>query len=284
MKVNITSTPGILLTDRLPILLCCVLLLLVSCATVPHSGRRQLNFVSDQQLDSLGAQAFKEIVSREPISEDKQLTKAVKQVADRITKVADETDKPGFDWQFRLIDRDIPNAFVLPGGRVVIYKGILPLAKNEAGLAAIIGHEVAHAVARHGAERLSQQLTLKGITTIGSEIFRSNDGNLDAKSRAIIGALGFGATVGVILPFSRTHELEADKIGQIYMAKAGYDPEEAVRLWQRMGELDKGSIPVWLSTHPPDQARLEHLRERLPEARKLYDQAKERLGVGATLD
>ncbi len=272
------------MTARLPILLCFILSFLISCATVPHSGRRQLNFVSDQQLDSLGAQAFKEIISREPISEDKQLTKAVKQVADRITKVADETDNPGFDWQFKLIDRDVPNAFVLPGGRVVIYKGILPLAKNEAGLAAIIGHEVAHAVARHGAERLSQQLTLKGITTIGSEIFRSNDGNLDAKSRAIIGALGFGATVGVILPFSRTHELEADKIGQIYMAKAGYDPEEAVRLWKRMGELNKGSIPVWLSTHPPDEERLDSLRERLPEARKLYGQAKERFGVGATLD
>ena len=272
------------MTVRLVILLCSVLSFVVSCATVPHSGRRQLNFVSDQQLNSLGEQAFREIVSREPVSEDKQLTKTVKQVADRITKVADETDKPGFGWQFKLIDRDVPNAFVLPGGRVVIYKGILPLAKNEAGLAAIIGHEVAHAVARHGAERLSQQLTLKGITTIGSEIFKSNDGTLDAKSRAMIGALGFGATVGVILPFSRTHELEADKIGQIYMAKAGYDPEEAVRLWKRMGEISKGSIPVWLSTHPPEEARLENLRERLPEARKLYDEANEKLGVGARID
>lgn len=268
----------------MPVVVFCCFFILLSCATVPHTGRRQLNFVSDQQLNSLGARAFTEIIAREPVSEDKRLTEMVKRVADRIAKVADESDNPGFKWEFRLIDKDVPNAFVLPGGKIVIYKGILPLAKNEAGLAAVIGHEAAHAVARHGGERLSQQLTLEGVSAIGSEIFRSSDGKLDSKSRAIIGALGFGATVGVILPFSRTHELEADKIGQIYMAKAGYDPQEAVTLWERMAQINKPPIPSWLSTHPPDEVRIKNLKERLPEAKKLFEQAKEKFGVGAKLD
>lgn len=266
------------------IITCFSALALLACASVPHTGRRQLNFVSDQQLNALGAKAFDEILAREPVSGDRNLTEKVKRVADRIGKAAEETDKPGFKWDVRLIDKDVPNAFCLPGGKIVIYRGILPYARTEAGLAAIIGHEVAHAVARHGGERLSQQLTLEGVSAIGAEIFRMSDGKLDARSRAIIGALGFGATVGVILPFSRTHEFEADRIGQTYMAKAGYDPEEAVRLWERMGAIKKPPIPPWLSTHPPDEERVKKLIELLPEARKTYDNARERIGLGATLD
>lgn len=259
-------------------------MLLAACATVPHTGRKQLNFVSDKQLNALGAKAYSEVLTREPLSKNKKLNDTVKRVADRISKIADETDKPGFEWDVKLIDKDVPNAFCLPGGKLVIYKGILPFAKTEAGLAAIIGHEVAHAVARHGGERLSQQLTLEGVSAIGSEIFRSTDGKLDAKTRAVIGALGLGATIGVILPYSRTHEFEADRIGQTYMAKAGYDPEEAVRLWDRMASIKKPPIPPWLSTHPADEERVKKLSELTPDAQKQYSQAKDKFGLGIQLD
>lgn len=269
---------------RSSLLISCCMLLVVSCATVPHTGRKQLNFVSDRQLNALGAKAFGEILAREPVSGNDAANQLVKRVAERIGKAADDTDKPGFEWDIKLIDKDVPNAFCLPGGKIVIYKGILPYAKTEAGLAAIIGHEVAHAVARHGGERLSQQLTLEGASAIGSEIFRSTDGKLDARSRAIIGALGFGATVGVILPFSRTHEFEADRIGQTYMAKAGYDPEEAVRLWERMATIKKPPIPPWLSTHPADEERVKKLVELTPEAKRLFLESKDKVGIGSTLD
>lgn len=272
------------MTARSLTVFCIALLMLCACATVPHTGRKQLNFVSDSQLNALGAKAFSEIVAKEPISKNSSVNQTVERVAQRIIKVANQSDKPGFEWDVRVIDKDVPNAFCLPGGKIVIYKGILPYAKNEAGLAAIIGHEVAHAVARHGGERLSQQLTLEGVSAIGSEIFRSSDGKLDAKTRAIIGALGFGATVGVILPFSRTHEFEADKIGQTYMAKAGYDSQEAVTLWERMSQINKPPIPPWLSTHPADADRIKKLQELTPEAQKRYSEAEEKFGLGARLD
>ncbi len=265
-------------------MLCCFALSLVACATVPHTGRKQLNFVSDKQLNSIGAKAYSEILKREPVSENKTLNETVKRVADRIGKVADETDKPGFEWDVRLIDQDIPNAFCLPGGKIIVYKGILPYAKTEAGLAAIIGHEVAHAVARHGAERLSQQMALQGVGAVGSEIFKSTDGKLDEKTRAIIGALGFGATIGVILPYSRTHEFEADRIGQTYMASAGYEPEEAVKLWSRMSAIKKPPIPPWLSTHPADQDRVNKLIESSPDAQKKYQEVRDKIGQGVQLD
>lgn len=267
--------------NRLLILL--VLVLVVACASVPHTGRRQFNVVSDHQMNQLAIKAFQQLVEKEPEASDERMKKMVKQVADRVSKAAEIIDQPKFNWDVRLIDRDIPNAFCLPGGKIVVYTGILPYALNEAGLAAIIAHEVAHAVARHGGERMSQQLALKGAVLAGGEILKKEDGTIDNKSKMLLGALGLGATVGVILPYSRTHEFEADQIGQMYMARAGYDPAEAIKLWTRMSKIKKPPIPVWLSTHPADDDRLRKLAEFLPEARKHYSEAPVKYGRGSLL-
>jgi predicted Zn-dependent protease len=160
---------------------------------------------------------------------------------------------------------------------------MIPYARNEAGLAAVIAHETAHAVARHGGERVSQQLALKGAMSAGGEILKKEDGSLDTKARVALGALGMGGTIGVVLPYSRVHEFEADRIGQIYMAAAGYDPSEAARLWDRLSKIKKPPIPVWLSTHPADEERVRKLREFLPEAQKYYAQAPTKFGVGTPL-
>lgn len=265
------------------VVLVVVLLALTACASVPHTGRRQFNLISDSQLNAVGLKAFGEIVSKEPELKDERLTEFVKKVAGRVSKAAEAIDKPGFQWDVRVVDRDVANAFCLPGGKIVVYSGMFPYAKTEAGLAAIIAHEVAHAVVRHGGERVSQNLALKGALSVGAEVLKGEKGKLDEKSKLLLGALGMGGTVGVILPYSRVHEFEADRIGQIYMAKAGYDPAEAVTLWERMAKIKKPPIPVWLSTHPADEDRVRKLREFLPDAQKFYQEAPTKYGPGALL-
>lgn len=260
-----------------------VLVMIASCASVPHTGRRQFNVVSDDQLNTLGLRAFNEIVAKEPQSKDKRLTEIVARIVDKVSKAAEVVDKPGFQWDIRVVEKDTPNAFCLPGGKIVVYSGIVPYARNEAGLAAVIAHEVAHAVARHGGERLSQHAALKGAVSVGGEIMKSEDGKLDQKSRLLLGALGLGGTVGIVLPYSRVHEFEADRIGQMYMARAGYDPKSSIDLWTRMSQIKKPPIPAWLSTHPSDEARVQKLKEFLPDAMKSYAEAPEKHGLGVPL-
>jgi metalloendopeptidase OMA1, mitochondrial len=260
-----------------------LVLVIAACATVPHTGRRQFNMVPDQQLNSLANKAFTEVLDKEPKCQDPKLNEIAQRVADRISEAAEAIDKPAFKWDLRVVNKDVPNAFCLPGGKIVVYTGIIPYVKNEAGLAAVVAHEVAHAVTRHGGERMSQQLALKGAMTVGGEMLKKKDGTLDKASRVILGALGMGGTVGVILPYSRIHELEADRIGQLYMAKAGYDPTESANLWERMSKIQKPPIPVWLSTHPADEERVRKLRESLPEAQKAYAQSPVKYGLGTQL-
>lgn len=257
-----------------------LLMLVCACASVPHTGRRQFNVMSEEQMNALALKAFNEIVKEQPEAQDERIKGIVKRVTDRVAQAAEAIDHPKFNWDVRVIQNDKPNAFCLPGGKIVVFTGIMPYAKNEAGLAAIIAHEVAHAVARHGGERLSQRLALQGALSIGAEAIKGKDGKLSTRTRLALGALGLGGMVGVILPFSRVHEFEADRIGQIYMARAGYDPAEAVRLWDRLSKIKKPPIPVWLSTHPADQDRVRKMREFLPDARKFYNEApvKHRLG------
>jgi len=264
-------------------LLTVAFLITVGCASVPHTGRRQFNMVPDDQLNALGMKAFQEVLSKEPEATDKRLVDMVQRVADRVSAAAEALDKPRFKWQAKLVNKDIPNAVCLPGGKIIVFSGILPYAKNEAGLAAIIAHEVAHAVARHGGERLSQQVALRGALSAGGELLRNKDGTLDTRSRILLGALGLGGTLGIVLPYSRTHEFEADRIGQLYLAKAGYDPAEAVRLWSRMAKIQKPPIPVWLSTHPADEDRVAELRKFLPDAQKFYGEAPVKFGAGEPL-
>lgn len=262
-----------------------LIFLLLGCASVPHTGRRQFNMVSDSRLDAVGLQVFNEIVTHAPQSTDQRLTEIVEKVARRVAKAAESVDKPGFKWDIKVIDDDSPNAVCLPGGKIIVQSGILPYAKNEAGLAAIIAHEVAHAVARHSGERLSQQMALHGALSVGGEMLKKKEGEaLSNSAKILLGVLGIGGTVGVVLPYSRVHEFEADRIGQIYMARAGYDPAEAPRFWERMSKINKPPIPVWLSTHPADEDRVRKLREFLPEAQKVYSEATVKYGIGNALE
>lgn len=270
-------------TSRRLFALIAVSLSILACASVPHTGRRQLNFVSDHQLNALGLKAFQEIVSSEQESRNQRLGKIAERVGARISKAAEALDKPDFAWDVRLIEKDVPNAVCLPGGKIIIFTGILPYAKNEAGLAAIVGHEVAHAVARHGGERLSQSLSLRAALALGSELWKKRAGKLTRQAQQVLAALGLGAEVGVLLPYTRLHEEEADEIGQIYMAAAGYDPRASIGLWERMGEIKKPPIPVWLSTHPSDKQRIADLKAHLPNAMRYYQDATERHGLGSIL-
>jgi len=246
------------------------------CATVEGTGRTQLMLISAPQEQALGAEAYEEILSKERISDDERMTRIVRRVGERIAAVADQ---PDFDWEFNVIDSEQINAFCLPGGKIAVYTGILPIMKNEAGLAAVMGHEVAHAVARHGGERISQQLGAQ----LALELASAGLGEMSPKNKELaLGALGAGVNVGVMLPFSRSHELEADELGLDLAAEAGYDPREAVRLWERMEAAGKGKPPEFLSTHPHEQRRISELQAQMPDALRHYEAAPHQHGLGET--
>jgi predicted Zn-dependent protease len=243
-------------------------LLFAACATVPYTGRRQLALVSppDQEIQAL----YDAMKRRTPVSRDPRGNEMVQAVGRRIAAVA---DRPDWRWEFTLFDDDKQvNAFALPGGRVGVYSGMLPVAKDEAGLAVVIGHEVAHAIANHGAERASQG-TLLGI--LGQGLAAAAGGSMDpATLQLLMGAYGLGAQVGVLLPFGRAQESEADEIGLILMAKAGYDPRAALDFWERMSKVERqqAAPPEFLSTHPAYGTRVERIRAALPRALAHYDE------------
>ncbi len=241
--------------------------MLWGCATVPVSGRSQLLLISEEQEKALGVKAYKEILSKAKISQDPKVVSLVNRVGRRIAEVAGRRD---YDWEFAVIDNDkTVNAFALPGGKVAVYTGILPYTKNEAGLAFVLGHEVGHAIARHGGERISQQLLVQvGQEGLNIAIAKKSP----AAIQSINQAYGIATAVGVLLPFSRTQEKEADRIGLVLMARAGYNPREAIKFFERMMALkDKAkALPEFLSTHPVDETRIRQLREYIPEAMKFY--------------
>jgi predicted Zn-dependent protease len=246
-----------------------VALTLFACASVPYTRRSQLILLPESQEVELGVAAYREVLKKERVITDRQIAAPVERVGQRIARVA---EKPDYKWEFRVIDSpETLNAFALPGGKVAVYTGLFPVAKDEAGLAAVMGHEVAHALARHAGERMSQSLILQlGAVGVAAALGGSDPFTRDA----IMQAFGLGAQVGVILPFSRSQESEADRIGLILMAKAGYDPEAALALWQRMEEAGKkerrAQPPEFLSTHPSYGARQSNIRAWLPEARRHY--------------
>jgi predicted Zn-dependent protease len=188
----------------------------------------------------------------------------VREVGERIARAA---QKPSYHWEFAVIKKDEANAFALPGGKVAVYTGIFPLAQDTAGLAAVVGHEVGHVLARHAGERMSQGLLLDVVLSLGAAAL---GGSSPETRRLIYQALGLGAQIGYVLPFSRSQEAEADYIGLLLMAKAGYDPEAALVLWQRFAEHDKQRPPELLSTHPDPATRARNMRKWLPEAKKYY--------------
>jgi predicted Zn-dependent protease len=243
------------------------LVLVAACVTAPYTNRSQLILLSEGEETQLGAAAYREVLQEEKVLRDPEVNAIVRRVGERIARAA---EKPDYRWEFTVIDdpRQV-NAFALPGGKVAVYTGLFPVAQDEAGLAAVMGHEVAHALARHGAERMSQGVVAQ-VAATGLAVAVS--GSSPATRNAVMGAFGLGTQVGVLLPFSRTQESEADHIGLILMAKAGYDPAAALGLWKRMESNATGGQgpPEFLSTHPAYGTRQSTIESWLPEARTYY--------------
>ena len=241
--------------------------IVTACETVPYTGRSQLQFMSPEQESQLGAQTFQQTLAKAKLSSDAGASEMVTRVGSRIAAV---TGHPEYKWEYRLIQDDKQaNAFALPGGKVAVYTGILPITRDENGLAAVLGHEIGHVVARHGGERISQQMLVNvGLETTMAALSRGNP----ATVQSVASLLGAGATVGVLLPWSRAQESEADHLGLILMAKAGYDPHAARDLWVRMAAASQGlgKPPELRSTHPSEPTRIRQIEVWMPEAMQAY--------------
>ncbi|MCK6519018.1 M48 family metallopeptidase [Myxococcota bacterium] len=244
-----------------------------AAAKVPVTGRRQFNLIPDALMRQLGESSYKSTLADVKLSTGNENSQAIKSVGQAIAKAANQKS---YDWEFKLIqENDTINAWCMPGGKIAVYTGLLPVVQNEAGLAFVMGHEVGHATAHHGAERLSQQLAVLG--GMGAlYLYLDNKSEMSTEQKAIVvAAMGAGAQVGVILPFSRLHEKEADVIGMMYMAKAGYPPSESIDVWDRMAKASGGGgTPAFLSTHPSEDKRQENLKDWMPQAKKRYERNK----------
>ena len=248
---------------------------LVACSAAPYTGRRQVILVSEGEEAALGEDAYSHILRDSVISHQPEAERIVRKVGERIARVADRTN---YRWEFTIInDPETVNAFALPGGKVATYTGIFTPARDEAGLAVVLGHEIAHALARHPAERMSQGLLLQlGGVGLGVAL-----GKNPTIANQVLQAYGIGTGVGVALPFSRSQETEADRIGLILMAKAGYDPRVALQVWDRMEKKEggKGAPPEFLSTHPGYETRVQQIRSFMPEALSYYRSSNERVAM-----
>lgn len=256
-----------------------VAIILWSCTTVPISGRKQLNMLPESQMMSMSLTQYQSFLNENPpVANNMEQTKLVKRVGQRISHAVEKYMKTnnmshrikGFKWEFNLVDENTVNAWCMPGGKVVIYTGILPVTKTEEGLAVVMGHEIAHAIARHGNERMSQGMVSQGITT-GLAVAMSEK---PAVTQAIfLGAVGAASGVGM-LAFGRNQESEADKLGMVFMAMAGYQAAEAIPFWGRMkvaGGVD--GTPEFLRSHPSHDIRIERIKDWLPNAEAYYEKA-----------
>jgi metalloendopeptidase OMA1, mitochondrial len=258
--------------------------LLAACETAPVTGRSQLMLVSESEERQMGERAYSQLLAREPqLRDGGWANTTVERVGRRIADAAENPPPkmwkaPHYDWEFRVINKDVPNAFCLPGGKIGVNTGLLAVVQSDAELAAVVGHEVAHALARHAAERLSdQRAATVALTaaTVALAVLGARSGNTSPGTSAAISvaalAAGAGVNYGILLPMSRKHESEADHIGLVLMAMAGYDPHAAITLWERLASLNKGQKgPQWLSTHPTDEARIADIKSWVPEAMKYY--------------
>jgi predicted Zn-dependent protease len=247
-----------------------LILLMAGCASAPYTGRRQLLFTSEGSETRMGYQAFQQIQRHYQVSRDPDTNALVTKVGRRIAEAA---QRPDYRWEFVVLEGKEANAFCLPGGKVGVFTGILKYTRDEAGMATVISHEVAHALARHAGERLSQSMLAQaGGLGLGAAL--GGVGSLAGS--AIMQGYSLGTQLGILLPYSRSQETEADHIGVILMAKAGYDPDQALEFWRRMMTDEKGSkLPQFMSTHPSDASRLKELEAFLPEARQYYVPAPE---------
>ena len=253
---------------------CC--LFVVSCASVPVTGRKQISLVSNSEITALSNEEYKDILSQSKIETGTANARMVQEVGQKIARAAEQfltengqkNQLSDYNWEFNLIKEDnTVNAFCMPGGKIVVYTGILPYTKNADGLAVVIGHEVAHAIANHGAERMSQNI----LVGIGGNILGAATKNQSDQTKQLFGmAYGVGSQVGVLLPYSRSHESEADRIGLILTARAGYNPNYAVAFWTDMSEKSNNSSFDLLSTHPSASKRISDIKKYLPEALQYY--------------
>jgi predicted Zn-dependent protease len=252
-----------------------ILLVLVGCSTVALTGRKQIMLVSDAQILEASNLHYAEFMSTAKLSTNTAATKQIQKIGVNIATAVEtylkengrEADLAGFSWAFSLVEDPNINAFCVPGGKVVFYEGILPICADENGLAVVMGHEIAHAVAKHGNERMSQQILAQtGMSVAGVALSSTSE-----LTQQLMGSVfGLGVNYGLILPYSRKHEYEADRLGMIFMAMAGYDPAGAVAFWERMTAGKDGSVPEFLSTHPSDTKRIQAMQKVLPEAQGYY--------------
>lgn len=249
---------------------------LAHCASTPSGGSAFMLFTEEFEKD-IGESAFKDYLSRVQLSGDTRMKEILVRVGNRIAKAS---PRPGYPWQFELISSSQVNAFSTSGGKVAFYEGIMKICQNEAGLATVMGHEVGHSVSRHMGQRLSQALSLTAVE-IGVAVGVKDQSKRDA----ILAAVAIGGEFGIILPFSRIHEFEADNLGFQYMAKAGYDPDEAIAFWERFAAVTGGgnNLGEFFSTHPATLNRIKEMRSFLPWARKFYQAAPQKYGAGEML-
>jgi len=247
---------------------CAIVLGVAGCQKNPETGRRQLLLVSEAHERELGAASYQKVLATQRISRDPRETEPLARVGARIAAAA---AKPDFHWEFHVIEDDRTlNAWCLPGGKIAFYSGIFPVLENEAGMAFVMGHEVAHALLHHSAERMSEQMVAQGITTLVHLSVHQADPRHEA---IVMTGFGMATQVGVMLPFSRQHEAEADRVGLELMAKAGYDPHAAVDVWKRMSAMNPKQPPAWLSTHPSHESRIADMEKHLPGALALYERS-----------
>ena len=252
-----------------------VVALLAACATVPVTGRKQLSMISDGEMQAMSYQQYAEVIAQSELSDDAEATAMIQRCGQRIQRAVEQyfaeegigDHLHGYQWEFNLIESDQVNAWCMPGGKVAFYTGILPVCQDELGVAVVMGHEVAHAIAEHGAERMSQGL----LTQMGGVALSEAVKNEPEQTQALwMTAFAVGAQYGAMLPYSRLHESEADHMGLIFMAMAGYDPRAAPEFWTRMASLGGEKPPEILSTHPSDETRIRNLNEKMPDALQYY--------------
>ena len=249
------------------------LVVFAGCSTVAVSERQQLSLVPDSDLLAMSKDQYARVIAQGPLSQDQKQVERIRRIGNDIRRAVERyaaennrtSDLQGYEWEFNLIESDQVNAWCMPGGKVAFYTGILPVCQTDDGIAVVMGHEVAHAVAKHGAEKMSQQM----VAQFGQQALGALLSTKSAETQAIfMTAYGAGAQYGALLPFSRKMESEADHLGLVFMAMAGYDPEAAIPFWRRMSSLKEGSAPPeFTSTHPSDESRIRQIQEWLPEAK-----------------
>ena len=251
-----------------------VLVFMVACVKLPEGGKSAFLLTSPSFENNLGEEGYQDVLKKEKINKDPRLNGILQRVGKRVAAQTGQS----YNWEFTLIESEQLNAWCMPGGKVAFYTGILPMLQDEAGMATVMGHEVAHATMRHSGQRISQGMLVNlGLSLADVSLSNSRYRN------ELMGMLGAGATVGVVLPYGRSHETEADLVGLKYMARAGYDPSTAVAFWERFSQAGKGGPPEFLSTHPGGATRITNIKKNLPEAMKLYNAAPNKYGSGERL-